>query len=222
MPYSADEPVAGTFRARQLQAVLRLAPLTLLANALTVFLIVLVFWNASTRLFLVPWALLISLCVALGIRDHWRTRRRPPKRTAAVRAMSKATVHAALLSGLWSVSPLVLLSSADGAQQILLMAAMTGMICAGGFALATVPVAGTAFVLILGIGTTASLFTAQYSLAWQGASMLVIYCYIVIASVWSTARMFGARLMAEAEAEHQTELVGLLLRDFEENASDAL
>ena len=44
----------------------------------------------------------------------------------------------------------------------------------------------------------------------------------MIASVWSTARLFGGRLRAEAETARQNELIGLLLRDFEENASDLL
>jgi diguanylate cyclase (GGDEF)-like protein/PAS domain S-box-containing protein len=45
---------------------------------------------------------------------------------------------------------------------------------------------------------------------------------MVIWSVWSTASMFDIRLLAEAEAARQHEVIGLLLRDFEENASDVL
>ena len=42
--YRADEPVAGTFRARQLQAVLRLTPQMMTGNFLSAALLLAAFW----------------------------------------------------------------------------------------------------------------------------------------------------------------------------------
>lgn len=53
-------------------------------------------------------------------------------------------------------------------------------------------------------------------------ALLTVYAMIVVASVGASARTYGARLMAEAEAERQSQLVGLLLHDFEEHSSDWL
>ncbi len=222
-PYDADEPVAGTFRARQLQAVLRLTPLTMLANALNVVLVLATFWDLTAyRAFLLVWAGCIVLLVGRGLRVWLRARHRPPRPSASAQAMRRATVHAAALGGLWALMPLVLFPQGDAAQQLAAATITTGMMCAGGFALATVPRAGTAYVTILGLASAVTLVRADIPLSLSLSLLLVVYAFIVLASVWSSARMFGALLTAEAEAERQNEVIGLLLRDFEEHASDVL
>ncbi|TDP61596.1 PAS domain S-box-containing protein/diguanylate cyclase (GGDEF)-like protein [Roseateles toxinivorans] len=221
-PYEAAEPVASLFRARQLQAVLRLTPLTMVANALNVGLILLTFHAGGHALFLLFWSLAIAGVVVLGVRAWLRLRSRPTWLSASPRALRRATHHAALLGALWAALPLALFPDSDGPGQLLIATITTGMMCAGGFALATTPAAGTAYVLIVGLGAALSLFLADFPLALPVGALLLIYMMIVVASVWSTARLFGARLMAEAEAARQNELIGLLLRDFEENASDLL
>jgi diguanylate cyclase (GGDEF)-like protein/PAS domain S-box-containing protein len=222
-PYQADECVGATFRARQLQAVLRLAPLTMLANACNVLLIVWAFWPGGPRGFLIGWGTAVTYAVWRGLRA-WRRWRRGGDawNRASLRALQRATLNAAVLAALWAAVLLVLFSAADGPHQLLLVAIGTGMICAGGFALATTPMAGTTWVVVLGSSTTAALFRAKFPLALPMSGLLLIYSAIVIASVWATARLFGARLMAEAEAGRQNEVISLLLRDFEENASDVL
>src|SRR5690606_33910337 len=45
-------------------------------------------------------------------------------------------------------------------------------------------------------------------------------CMLVL--VWTNARVFFSRLRAEAENDRQRQLIDLLLRDFEEHASDWL
>jgi diguanylate cyclase (GGDEF)-like protein/PAS domain S-box-containing protein len=221
--YRADEPVAGVFRARQLHAVLRLTPLTMGANALNVLLIVGAFWpQAQHRSFLVLWSLAVGAVLLRGLRLWWVLRHTAPRPSASMRSLHRATFHASVLAGLWALMPILLFKGADGPQQLLVVAITTGMMCAGGFALATVPAAGTAYVLVMGAGAALALFTAELPLAPTLGTLLCIYAFIVIASVWATARLFGARLMAEAEAERQNEVIGLLLRDFEENASDVL
>jgi diguanylate cyclase (GGDEF)-like protein/PAS domain S-box-containing protein len=205
-----------------LQAVLRLAPLTMLANGLNAALVVGTFWSVSDHAFLLLWALGIAGVVARGLRVGWLLRRRDAKHSASRRAMRLATLHASTLAVLWAMVPLVLFPRADGAHQSLVAIITSGMMGAGGFALATTPMAGTAYVLILGGGAAGALFRAVFPLAWPVGGLLLIYACIVVASVWSTARLFGARLMAEAEAERQNEVISLLMRDFEENASDVL
>ena len=148
--YDAAEPVAAGFRARQLQAVLRLTPLTMLANLLNVLIVAAAFWPVGPRPFLVGWCLAIILVAAWGTRVWWRSRRGPPWRTASPQALQRATRSAALLALLWALMPLVLFPGADGERQLLVATITTGMMCAGGFALATTPAAGTAYVLILG------------------------------------------------------------------------
>ena len=96
------------------------------------------------------------------------------------------------------------------------------MVCAGGFVLASIPTAGTVYVLVLGIGGAGAVIRLGGPVAGVVGALLVIYCATVIWAVWSTADLFAARLLAESEAARQHEVIGLLLRDFEESASDVL
>lgn len=221
-PYSVDEPQAARFRHRQLQAVLRLTPAAMVANILNVGIVWLAFRGGPHELFTAAWALLVSLVALQGLLGWWRGRRRAPRSTASTRALKRLTWHSAFLAALWAPMPVVLFPGSPPGEQILVATITTGMMCAGGFALATVPLAGSAYTLILGVAAMLALLLSGLPLAPAIAGLLLIYAAIVVATVWSTGRLFGARMVAEAEAERQNEVVGLLLRDFEENASDVL
>ena len=220
--YQAQEPVAGMFRARQLHAVLRLTPLTMTANAANAVLVSAAFWNSASRLFLVVWTLVVALQAALGLRAWWRSRRRGPWQTASPRAMSRITRIAAAQALLWALVPLVLFRDADGPHQLLVAIVTSGMMSGGALALSTAPGAGTAYVLVLALASALTIVRADFPLAFAAGGLLLAYGVVLVAAVWSNARLFGARLMAEAEAERQNEVIGLLLRDFEEHSSDVL
>ncbi len=220
--YRAEEPVAAMFRARQLHAVLRLTPLTMGANVLNAVLVASAFWATASQPFLVAWTLAVALLAAIGLRAWWRTHRRGPWQKASAHAMQRVTRNATLLALLWAMVPLVLFPGADGPQQLLVAIVASGMMCAGGFALSTAPRAGTAYVLILGAGSGIALLRADFPLSGAVGGLLLAYGLVLVAGVWANARLFGARLMAEAEAERQNEVIGLLLRDFEEHSSDVL
>ncbi len=220
--YRAEEALARRFRARQLQAVARFTPLAVVANLLNVALVLWAFRADGPWAFLLPWGALVTLLALRGIQGWWRMRGQPPRETASPRALRRAVVAGALLASFWGALPLALLAGGTSEQQLLVATVTTGMICAGGFALATVPWAGTVYVAVLGGSGAVALFLSDLGVAATLGGLLLVYCLIVIGSVWSTARLFGARLLAEAEAERQNEVIGLLLRDFEENASDLL
>ncbi len=221
-PYVADEPLAGTFRAKQVQAVLRLTPLTMLANIFNGAIIFYAFWDSHSRPLIAVWFLVILLVATRGVRAWKAQRASVPRLAVSRRTLRRMTIHSAVLAGLWAVITLGLFSEADSAQRLLLAVIITGMICAGGFALVTVPLAGTVFVVVLTGASAWTIFSTEFPLAFVVGSLLLVYGFIVVSSVISMARSFGARLTAEAEAERQNEVIGLLLRDFEENTSDVL
>ena len=217
-----DGPQAGAFRARQLQAVLRLTPLTMLANLMNAALVCAVFQATTAILPLSLWAAAVIYTSSRGMRAWRRWKRGLTRPVASAASIQRATVHATALAALWGLLPIVLFRSASAEQQLLLSAVMAGMICAGGFALATVPRAAAAYVAVLGLATAGTLAASELELALPISLLLAVYCGIVMSSVWSTSRDFLSGLRAEASAEHQTQVVGLLLRDFEEHASDVL
>src|SRR5262245_26198069 len=99
--YEVDESTAARFRARQLQAVVRLTPLMMAANLLNVSIIVGLFWEHGPRLWLVMWSLGIGATAMLAFRA-WSIARRRPRPTASKRAMRRAGLHATLLGALWA------------------------------------------------------------------------------------------------------------------------
>ncbi len=221
-PFQADESRAGRFRARQIHAVLRLTPLTMFANVLNAGIIGLTFNDIINPLLLTGWILCVLYASGVGIEAWIKWRRGKGPRTVSPRALDRAAKHAALLGLLWSMLPIFLLPLASREDQLMLASVTVGMLCAGGFALATIPQAALTYVGVLGVGTFVGLFRLDHPLGIELAFLLAVYTLIVMGSVMSNARTFGARLLAEAEGERQRQLIGLLLRDFEENASDWL
>ena len=217
--FPADHPLAGSFRAEQLQAVLRLTPLTMLANVVNASLICMTFWYSANPWTLAGWTAMVLLVVVQGFRA-WR--KGPRRHSASPRALRRAVWHASALAALWGAVPVMLLPGAMPPEQLLIATITAGMICAGGFALATVPKAATAYVLILSSAGVWSLARAGFPLALAVSLLVACYGLIVLASVWSNARLFVAHLMAKAEADRHHQVIGLLLRDFEEHASDLL
>lgn len=218
--YEAEETLAARFRAKQLQAVMGLTPLAMVVNLLNAAFVMHNLAAAAPWLWL--WFAVLLLFASQGLRAWFRATRRPPRQTASRQGMRRSVRHAAALGLLWGLLPALLLHSVPVQSQQLLAIISCGMICAGGFALVTVPAAAMAYVFLLTAGSLTGLLRADAmgtsALFW----LLLIYSTVVVGSVRVMARSYGARLVAEADAAQKEQIVGLLLRDFEENSSDFL
>jgi diguanylate cyclase (GGDEF)-like protein/PAS domain S-box-containing protein len=221
--YEADETDAARFRARQIQAILRLTPLAMVINLLNVLVVVLALWQENiNHTALVAWATLVSILALLGLRGWLHARARPERKTASRRAMRHGTIQAGLLGLVWGGLPLMFHAELSATSQFYVGMVTVGMICAGGFALSSMPAAGTAYVVCLGVAAAWALFSSGLQQAHGFAGLLLVYSVVVVYSVWSHAKSFGARLVAEAHAERQNEVISLLLKDFEDHTSDLL
>ena len=114
-PYEAAEPMAARFRARQLQAVLQLTPLMMMANVFNVAVILLVFYRSVSPLVLALWSVLVGLAALSGLRAWHRWRTGPAWEAASRRAMARATLHATMLGMLWGAVPAALFAEANPA-----------------------------------------------------------------------------------------------------------
>ncbi len=115
-----------------------------------------------------------------------------------------------------------LFERADADHRLLLASFMAGMIGAGAFSLGTLRHAVLAWVLVLTIGSAYTLIAANNRTFLIVCFFLVIYSGIILATAWYLWHTFTARHNAEAETDRQKQVVELLLRDFEANASDWL
>ena len=220
--YDVDEEQAGTFRAQQMQAVLRLTPLAMSIQLMCALVVPMTLWQQVSHEALLVWALAITALAAMSFRAWGHSRTAPPRLTASRRSVRRVVLHALLLGSLWALLPLFTYDSNDQDARYLVGVLVTGMVCAGGFALAAVPVAGTLFVVLVGAGAAVALALRGGALAPVFAMQLAGYAAIVVYTVWASARMMAARMVAEAKASHQSEVISLLLRDFEDHTTDLL
>lgn len=221
-PYYAEEPQASQFRSKQLQAVLHITPLTVIANVLNVGIVVSSFFHAGKNLWLFMWAGLVLWAASRSLKDWFSLHRKQYPAQVTEAAMTHMIHHAMLLALLWAIIPVILFSRDDPDSHLIITAIITGMIGAGAFALTSIPRAAIAHVLILGLGWEIAMLIQRDKTNWELALVLLIYAGVIISTVISTARNFGANLVAQAEIEKQKEVINLLLNDFEENASDWL
>jgi len=220
--YEATEPDASRFRAAQMNAVLDLTPVAMSINVVNAAVVVIVAGDGDIRDFLLPWAGVVLLFATLGLRGWLRARQRPHKDGASEKVLRRATLQAAALAGVWGAMPVVALPVVASGAQFVIGMVTTGMICAGGFALSSIPAAATAWTLILSIAGAVAIGRSVMPYAAALTTLLLVYAAIVVYSARTSSRTLGARLMAEAQAARQHEVIGLLLRDFEDHASDLL
>jgi diguanylate cyclase (GGDEF)-like protein len=220
--YDVDEATASRFRARQIEALLRYTPLAMAINVLNAIVVSVTVWAEGAHFFLVAWTAIISVLAAIGLHGWMKSRRRPLRNTASARAARHVVAQASVLALAWAMMPIALYGVSDPELRLFVAMVATGMICAGGFALSSVPWAATAYVAILGMGASIAIAISNHNHSGSLALLLLIYCVMVIYGSWVAARTLGARLTAEARADRQNEVIGLLLRDFENDASDLL
>ncbi len=209
-------------RAGQLKALLRFTPLTMLVNLANAALVAHSLRGTADPIGLAAWCATLGVMVLMGVRAWARTRRGPARATASKRAIRRAALHAGLLSAVWAIVPAVWFPGAGAQEQLVLGTVITGMICAGGFAMATVPEAATAYVTVLVAGTLAGVLQSDVSYRIILSLLLAAYTAVVWKSAISTANLFVERFRAEADLEVRGQVIAMLLAEFEENGSDWL
>ena len=216
-----DAQARGRVRAAQISAVVQLVPLTMTVNVVNAAVITYIFWNTGANTFLTIWSGLIGGIAIAGFLSWHRTRRKAPK-TASERGIKRTLLHAALLGAVWGAAPLALFPDSDTMHQLFLAATMAGMISGGAFSLSTVPKAGLAYTWVIVVASAAALFVAAYNVFIYTAIMLTIYAVFMSRNLVEHGNLFIARLRDQLKLEAQRELIGLLLNDFQEHASDWL
>jgi diguanylate cyclase (GGDEF)-like protein len=127
------------------------------------------------------------------------------------------------IAGLFYAMALVeLFGVLDAPGRIVVTAVGASFIATGAWQFAVMPAAGIAWVVFLCGGSAVGLvlrYGAEFSVI---ASLLLVYAVYLVSAVLVASRRFVGGLMAETAIERQREVVGLLLRDFEDHARDWL
>lgn len=220
---SASMALAEKYRARQFQSALWHLPLCAAANLITNGMIVMTFHDLTGRGI---WLYGVTSTLAWQMLNlifflPYRTTDGQPATTSRflIWAFSAST---AVVAALTSVTFVDLFCLVDEPGRIWIIAVASAYIVTGGWLFANAAYVGLAWVLTLS-GAFAGAFLALYPETYGFmAGLLLFYALTISLGILMTSRAFVRRLMAETEIESQRELVGLLLHDFEENASDWL
>ncbi|MBL0727523.1 bifunctional diguanylate cyclase/phosphodiesterase [Piscinibacter sp. HJYY11] len=219
---SPAKDLRGRLRAMQVQAVLTLTPVVAVSNLVGATTLSWTFRDTAPPWALLTWVGLVLLSVGWGARAWLRGRTGEPPAQASRRATNRVTLHAVVLGLLWAV-PLPFLAAVASPSQFLVLTAITvGIVCAGATALAPIRRAGTVFPLLVSVGAAIALGQLRSDAAGTLAVLLLAYLLVMLYGVLSWSRMFKARMVAELRADEHRETIGLLLRDFEQNAADVL
>lgn len=216
-----DELLARKVRAAQIASIARLTPFIVLANVVNVIVITLAFQHFMPFSFIAVWIAAIGAFLAYTLYK-WLKANRSPIHLASRRSLNKAVLHATIFSGLWAVVPVAAFGYGDPDGIWIASCVTTGMLCGGGFTLATVPQAAFRWVAILFLASLVSFAIGRSAELWPLVFLLSSYTLVVVGSVASAGWLFASHFLAEAELEQRGELIALLLNEFEEKSSDWL
>jgi diguanylate cyclase (GGDEF)-like protein/PAS domain S-box-containing protein len=211
-------------RARHLRAVFACTPWMMAANLLAAGLCV---FELKGRLpglsdsWLLAWAVTLGLASLAGLLGWWRIQRRPLQ-AAPARLVRRTAVNAQLFALLWSGLAVFALPGAGPQEQLFLAVLVIGMLAGGGLAMAMLPPAALPYLGLMAVGSVLALWRDGQPMAPTLQLLAVVYAGVLAVASLAVAQLFQLRWQSEREAARQGEVVGLLLRDFEETAADVL
>jgi signal transduction histidine kinase len=200
----ADPEYAGRLRTAQIAAIVRLTPLTMGASCLNASILLLTLGRMgllSRRLWI--WCFLVFAVAAYYGRNWLRGRRRGLSRQANAKTIRKAVIHGGLFGALWGAVPVLVFVGAPAPAQLLVGCLTAGMMCAGGFVLAPVPLAGMSYVLLVAAGAFFALLQRTSPADIGLTALMAVYTAVVIVNLNWIAFLFVRHFLAEAQVQRE-------------------
>ncbi|WP_028136230.1 hybrid sensor histidine kinase/response regulator [Bradyrhizobium japonicum] len=216
-----SEREIGRIRAKQIDAVTRLIPVTMAVTMLNVAIVLILFWGRGWNDFLAIWGLTLATTASLAVRS-WRKSHQNPPQEASPRAARQMLRQAFFLAAVWGALPLALFSHIEPTGQLILACLMVGMMSGGAFTLSTFPRAGLVYLATMTVACAGALLLCGTGPYLVTAVFLLLFAFFMARNIVSQGNLFLGNLKAQLELERQTEIISLLLKDFQANASDWL
>jgi len=218
---TVDEALSTRVRAAQVSGVVRFTPFMMAANIMAVLATVYALAESVPWAALLSWAAAVLLFSSVSIKA-WMSKQHINPGTASPDLVARTVRHTTQLAVLWAVVPIATFWTLETDAAWLVSCLMTGLICCGAFALATIPKAALRWVVIVSIGSLVALLIQPGPATWPMIVLLVLYACIVSLGTIAAGCLFVSHFVGEAELAKRGELIALLLNDFEETASDWL
>ncbi|MGI4796315.1 MAG: putative bifunctional diguanylate cyclase/phosphodiesterase [Janthinobacterium lividum] len=135
--------------------------------------------------------------------------------------MQSRVVVSAVIAVVWASVPIMLMPTANADQRQLLIYIGSGLMSSS-ILLAPMKHAALAFLFITTVGVLLPMPYIDQSITLDHLWTILLYMFATWGVVHIQARDFSKRVLNERAQEEQAGIIGLLLHDFEENASDFL
>ncbi|WP_225204631.1 putative bifunctional diguanylate cyclase/phosphodiesterase [Novosphingobium huizhouense] len=213
-----DEGDWGRLRGLQYSSLARLTPARMIAHALAALLAVRALAGAVHWLLLIGWVALVIATLIYGVRFD-RSLEDADRRRMTRAEMHQQTISTVALALVWVVPMAGFGPLADETQRLTVWGVMALLMTGTAVAFAAVPLGTVLFCSILGLAGVAT-----FALTGNLVAAFVALTFSIVVSVGSleSARTFLAGKVAEASIAEKSEVVSLLLREFEEGEADWL
>jgi hypothetical protein len=169
-----DDAAAARVRLEQFKGVLRNTPWIMLAMIFNAVVLVASLWQSDDRIRVLAWAMFVVVPASLVLAKTLRAGAQPKRDGVSRRAIRVTVINTAVLGALWALVPILFLQSAPAEAKLIIATLCAGMMCAGAFALGSMPAAAIIFAdLILGGSAVALLHTGDPFYALFAALMFI-------------------------------------------------
>lgn len=205
-------------RAAQIDEVVRLFPVIALTNIFNGVALVSILWGTVPAWQLIVWLGAILLLTGVSARATGRDRLLLPEPPGEP-AIRRTCVRAVALGAIWVIPPALFSPGASIEQQLAICLFLAAMIASAALTLATVPPAMLLFMGIAGAGLTVMMARAGSPLL---ALLPALYTASLAVGGISLGHAFLRRKAVELALEEKSEVVSLLLGEFEHGSADWL
>jgi signal transduction histidine kinase len=199
----ADPEDADVIRGAQVDAIVRVSPLVVGASCFNALIVLGTFaaMGALQPAYLI-WAVVLFALAARYSRAAWR-RRKSARRTASRRTIRRMVLNGAAFGALWGVIPAVTFPGAPPAIQLFVACVTCGMMSAGGFVLAAVPLAGMSYVAMMAAGALFALLREGSPVALGIMALLASYTAVIVVAInWNAVLLINS-LLAQAQVRRE-------------------
>ena len=224
-PYFGVDPKsdeAGRLRAAQMSSISKTTPLMMVAKVLCAIFVYVTFHNDVAGWFLEYWLVALLILAAIGLNHAHQSKKRGEIKTASINAYRQASKAAICSGAMWAILPIMLYPNIAESDRVIVIAVMSGLIGGGAISLYAVPRAMFLWLAILGIACAVALLKTPYPSSYIVLGLLAVYSISLMRAGYTLSATLAKNIVSSFELTNQSETIGLLLKDFSENAKDWL
>jgi diguanylate cyclase (GGDEF)-like protein len=217
-----SDPFFARVRAAQLQAINRYVPFNVAAMMINVGALLCGFRALPEYSFMVRWSIVMGLLALAWTLRFRQVERRGEALEATPRYFWTITAEMIAFGLFWAALSLHMLPAVPVAEQALLVILSLSVMGASGYAAAAMPICSLAVVVIIGTSTLAAIPSGSPLASPLISLAFITFSLLIMRGVLVTSHAMMARMRTQFELGERTEIVRLLLNEFEANGSDWL